>query len=154
MCDKKAAAFKANWSAAILSFPRRLILSRLNPFLLLTKDIVYATYSEILFSWELNLYHCSSVRDSWAKSVIYRCSKGYLSNLCWQLCTVLFGQIHLWPGPKSGESGSLFSCYDPGAHVTGRKEGSNFCIDRFQPLSKFLLLPTFCPWKVCSPPDP
>lgn len=154
MWEKKPAAFKANRSVAINSFLRRLILLRLNPFLLLTKDIVYPVYSAILFSWELNLYHCSSVRDSQAKSVIYRCSKGYSSNLCRQLNTVLFGQINLWPGPKSGESGGLFTCYDPGAHVTGRKEGSDFCIDCFPPLSKVLLLPTSCPWKSCSPPDP
>lgn len=122
MCEKKAAAFKANGSVAINFFLRRLILLRLNLLLLLTKDIVYPIYSSILFSWEVNLYHCSSVRDSRAKSVIYRCSKEHLGNLCWQLSTVLFGQIHLWPGPKSGESGGLFSCYDPGAHVTGKKE--------------------------------
>lgn len=121
--EKKAAAFKVNGSVAINSFLRRLILSRLNPFLLLTKDIVYPIYNAILFSWELNLYHFSSVGDSWAKSVICRCSKGYLNNLCWQLSMVLSGQIHLWPSPKSVRSGGLFSCYDPGAHVTGRKEG-------------------------------
>lgn len=159
--EKKAAAFKVNGSVAINSFLRRLILSRLNPFLLLTKDIVYPIYNAILFSWELNLYHFSSVGDSWAKSVICRCSKGYLSNLCWQLTMVLSGQIHLWPSPKSAKWRFVFMLWSRSTcdGKKGGKEGtfvltashlcqSFFCCQHFV-LERVVPLPTLKVSSLC-----